>query len=328
MVGGRQSATEVFLSGWQRFVLLIPIIGCIIIIVAPFATKNNVVVLALSSTTTTTSSLTKTIGTTTTGGKVTISVCTGADCRIDGASHCLRRIQQATSIVNNNVVVAAALSSFSSNNTTTATTSTTTTPSAKKAIVVEARPCIGPCGDGPNVVVLLSMDGHNKKGQQQQQRVVSTEPQPNRGPGSLVPANVFGDNPRGVYQVRTPEHVDFVLNLAKQAAQIPHDIATTTITSSIDNEDAAAAATFTTTTTTTTTTSSRPWYDRPRNERRVLQRVMQFLVLIGLYQYDKIEGSIGSEQWIVAAILGLASNWIMKENIIVFLWDKMTRLKN
>lgn len=52
---------------------------------------------------------------------------------------------------------------------------------------------------------------------------------------------------------------------------------------------------------------TRPAWDRPRNERKVLQRIMQLLVLGGLHQYDIDHGSIDSPQYAIAAVLLLGS---------------------
>ncbi|KAL7563010.1 hypothetical protein ACA910_013533 [Epithemia clementina (nom. ined.)] len=245
-----------------------------------------------------------------------LAVCTGIDCRLEGASGCLRRIQEEASRVNNKSIQQHAPPKGEDNQSGNKILSS-------KTIAVVARPCLGPCGDGPNVVVL------NDKGQ----RVVSPSEQPHRGPGSWAPPALFGDNPRGVYQVRTQGHLDFVLNLAAETAAATYNNTTIITTPStgliVEKTDA------TTTTiqhhdplaTTTIASSCRPWYDRPRNDRRVLQRCMQALVLAGLYQYDQshAEGAIGQEQYIIAGMLFLASNWIMRENIVVFLCDKIFR---
>ena len=228
---------------------------------------------------------------------VTLSVCTGVDCRLDGASECLRRFQQKYKQDLNN----------DSNQTTVSTTTTT----GSKRIVVQARSCLGPCGDGPNVVV-LETNG---------QRVVKmNHPLPPQLPGSWAPPTLFGDNPRGVYQVRTQEQLDHVWNLVLDTAGLEQDTAgeqktpaTATVMEDQDPIDSWIV------------TSSRPWYDRPRNERRVFQRLMQFMILVGLYQYDTSHGALETPQWMVAGGLALASNWIMRENIVVFLWDKLSR---
>lgn len=289
----------------------------------------------------------------------TLSVCTGVDCRLDGASDCLRRIQQEAKVRNDQFLVWAEENEEEENTTTSNDSSrrrphqheqslqdappplptSITTSRNNNVIAVQTRACIGPCGDGPNVLVL------NGQGQRV---VVPVSSQPNRfGSASLAPPDLFGDNPRGVYQVRTKEQLDFVITLATETAagpvvvipttmmMIPPPKTTTTTTPTTSNTIATTSTTTNTILTTTPpstentrsiVTSRRPWYDRPRNERRVLQRLMQFLVLVGLYQYDQSHSStIGTEQWIVAGTLGLASNWIMRENIIVFLWNKVMR---
>ena len=61
--------------------------------------------------------------------------------------------------------------------------------------------------------------------------------------------------------------------------------------------------------------STRSIFDRPRNERKVLQRFAQCLVGIGLYQYDHDHGSVGNVQYAIAAVLFLASDLILKEGL-------------
>jgi hypothetical protein len=170
-----------------------------------------------------------------------------------------------------------------------------------KTIAVKARPCIGPCGDGPCVLVL---DETGK-------RVM--RPQPDKLPGSLVPPDIFGDNPVGVYQVRTQGHLDFVMDLAAEAAGLERKEEG----SSQDDPS------------TVIVQSTRPWYDRPRNERKVLQRLMQFTVLAGLYDYQsKHDGAIHAEQWQVAISLATLSNFIMKENLLETLFTTRTKRIN
>lgn len=197
--------------------------------------------------------------------KATVSVCTGADCRVDGASPCLRALQQHPVIQNSR--------------------------NAGSNIAVKARPCLGPCGDGPNVVILDSEDN----------KVVRERAfQP---PTSLVPPSWFGETNQGVYQVRSVADVDFCVQLAAETAGV--ELA----------EDDPRSVNI---------SSSRPWYDRPRNERKVLQRVMHFLILVGLYTYMvEHDGVIGVWQWQIAGALAVASNFIMKENLLEQLWDRL-----
>lgn len=178
----------------------------------------------------------------------TIVVCTGEDCRIDGATQCIRRLQRAV----------------------------------PDGIKVTGRPCLGPCGDGPNVKIVDENDA----------RIV--KPQDDRGPGSLVPAELFGSNPRGIYQVRTIRNVEQVVRIATDAAGFePQEISNHASSSSV------------------VITSSRKLYDRPRNERKVLQRLMQAMVAAGLSQV----GEVSTIQIGTAAFLFFLSSFIMKENI-------------
>jgi hypothetical protein len=117
---------------------------------------------------------------------------------------------------------------------------------------------------------------------------------------------MFGVNLRGVYQVRTQQNVDFVVDLA----------AASTVGLEEEEENIPAASIISAADTTIVATSTRPWFDRPRNERKFLQRLAQALVLLGLNQYENENGEIGGQQWQVAGILALASNFIMKENLI------------
>ena len=188
--------------------------------------------------------------------KVTIAVCTGADCRVDGCSQALRELQKQNA-------------------------------NDKETISVKSRPCLGPCGDGPTVMVL------DKQGA----RIV--EDQNDKLPGSLVPPELFGTNPRGIYQVRTAGQVHQVSRIAQEAAGKSAD----EIPSPPENADEIIAQ------------STRSVLDRPRNERKVLQRFMQFLVLVGLYQYEHNQGSLGNTQYTIAAILFLGSDLILKEGL-------------
>jgi hypothetical protein len=187
----------------------------------------------------------------TNSGKTTIAVCTGIDCRIDGASDCLRAMQR----------------------------------HVPEGVRVRAQPCVGPCGDGPCVLVL-----------QGTRRIV--KPQENAVATSWAPPDMFGANPRGVYQVRTVENVERVLEIAAEAAGVPSqrlDLVGNTTTAIVS--------------------STRSFWDRPRNERKALQRLMQFLVLVGIWDYDTSFGGVGNVQWGVAASLCLLSEFIVRENL-------------
>jgi hypothetical protein len=225
---------------------------------------------------------------------VTIAVCMGADCRVDGASDCLRQLQQHPIIQ------------------TAARNTDKTKDRKKKLITVKARSCFGPCGDGPCVRVEDS----------QKRRIV--RPREFSNPKSIAPPELFGDSNRGVYQVRTAADVDFVVNLAATTAGVNTDgmvdpVGQQTSTNDHDEEG------------TVVVRSTRAWYDRPRNERKVLQRLMQFLVVVGLYDEYKAHGAIDTVQWQVAGILFVASNFIMKENLIDQLLErarKKLKLRN
>jgi hypothetical protein len=208
----------------------------------------------------------------------TIRVCTGADCRVDGSTDCLRSIQQHELIQR--------AKDFNQDNANDA-----------RAIQVVSCPCVGPCGDGPNVVVW------DRNGQ----RIV--EPREFKAPKSLVPPDAFGDSSRGVYQVRTQDDVNFVAQLAARSAGMD-----TTLSANIDAP-----------TDTIIVTPSRPWYDRPRNERKVMQRLMQFLVAVGLCDQYQTYGMIEEEQWRIAIALFVLSNFMTNENLLSQAFTKITR---
>jgi Thioredoxin-like [2Fe-2S] ferredoxin len=110
-----------------------------------------------------------------------IRVCSGADCRVDGSAQCLRLLHDELRSRRNTATVAA-------------------------AVIIKSVPCIGPCGDGPNVVVVDEADG---------KRIVDRAlAQRKERPLSLAPADMFGANTAGVYQVRNAEMADAVMNLA------------------------------------------------------------------------------------------------------------------
>ena len=186
---------------------------------------------------------------------VTISVCTGVDCRVDGASECLRQLQK-------NV------------------------PSSDR-LKVTGRPCLGPCGDGPCVRVL---DPNGK---------AIVEDQTDRVQTSLAPPELFGSNPRGIYQVRNGKNLQQVISIATNAAGLePKN------DGGIENLLSSKWV----------ISSTRKSYDRPRNERKVLQRLAQFMVMTGLYEYYQSHNELGSLQYEVAFVLFLLSNLIVKEN--------------
>jgi hypothetical protein len=193
-------------------------------------------------------------GSTSSHSQTTIAVCTGIDCRLDGASDCLRAIQR----------------------------------HIPEGVRVRSQPCVGPCGDGPCVLVLDS----GRRIVEPQEDVVAT---------SWAPPDMFGANPRGVYQVRTVQNLERVLEIAAAAA------GTTTVSSQPLLPGA--------TPTTTIVSSTRSFWDPSRNERKVLQRLMQFLVLVGIWDYDASYGGVGNLQWGVAGSLCLLSEFIVRENL-------------
>ena len=190
--------------------------------------------------------------------KVTIAVCTGADCRVDGCTQALRELQKQNA-----------------------------NEKDKTLIRVTGRPCLGPCGDGPCVLVL----------DQQGKRVV--EDQDDKVSGSLISPDLFGTNPRGIYQVRTTGQVHQVSRIAKQAAGKSLD----ELTPPPENANEIIVQ------------GTRPFWDRPRNERKVLQRIVQVLILGGLHQYDVDHSRIDSLQFAIAAVLFLSSDLILKEGL-------------
>lgn len=188
-----------------------------------------------------------------------IQVCTGIDCRVDGASDCLRALQKR----------------------------------AKGNYKVRARKCVGPCGDGPCVLVA------DETG-----RRVVDQPQENKIQGSLVPPALMGANPKGVFQVRTAGQLEQVIAIATpQGAEKEREV--------VDDSSALIV------------TSTRQPYDRPYNERKVMQRLMQFLVLCGVYSYDPQQ--VGSLQYEIAFGLFLLSSFIMKENMFTGMYKKFLK---
>jgi hypothetical protein len=217
---------------------------------------------------------------------VLVRVCTGADCRVDGASECLRMMQKLASTTSNN-----------SNST------------DKTLLKVKASPCLGPCGDGPNVVV---MNGTTNK------RIVDTELQARKsGSGSVVPADIFGASVTGVYQVRSSQDASGVINLAIGSWKTSLDNDDQNVAKSASSKLAALESNDNNTV--VVILSNRAWYDRPRNERLMLQRLIHVSILAGLASYRTSSqggGELGNLQWGTAAILWIASNFIMKESLL------------
>jgi hypothetical protein len=220
----------------------------------------------------------------------TIRVCSGGDCRVDGSSECLRRLQQHPLIQQQRQRSKDAGGSPSSD----ADDDASSFGTSKIRII--STPCLGPCGDGPNVVV---MDDRLSK------RVVETRPV--LSPKSLVPADMMGDNSRGVYQVRTQNDIDFVINLAAQTAGVK-------TTGSASESTSSSTKRSNTDVDEVIITGTRTWYDRPRNERKVMQRLMQFLILVGLYDQYKTNGVVEEEQWRVSLVL-FAASFIIKKKV-------------
>lgn len=191
--------------------------------------------------------------------KVTISVCTGPDCRVDGSVDCLRRLQKDVGSSDN----------------------------YKEKIVVKARSCLGPCGDGPLVTI---------RDEEGQKITIPKRDQPTWQKGSLVPYSITA----GAYQVRTNEQADFVLGIAMK-------------TSGLNDQEMVFDET---TKDLVFVSPARKWYDRPRNERVGLQRFSQGLIMIGLAQHKESYGAIGNTQWSIAFFLLFCTNFMMKENLV------------
>lgn len=196
--------------------------------------------------------------------KTTIAVCTGPDCRVDGASDCLRKLQRRIASQDD----------------------------LKSAIKVTGRDCVGPCGDGP--CVMISDADTNRV----------DVPQSSKTQFSLVEPDLFASNPKGWYQVRTEQQVEEVMTIAAQAANVEYT----------PEEEALSSETV-------YVNSSRAWFDRPRNERKVLQRLMQVLIYAGLFKYEG--GEPGNVQYGIAFGLWVLSEFIMKENIFNSLLPKI-----
>jgi hypothetical protein len=126
-----------------------------------------------------------------------------------------------------------------------------------------------------------------------EKRVVQKQPPETLGRGSVLPADMFGGNLKGVYQIRTRENVDFVVQLAAETAGVDPPPPSSEMAGSL------------------VTSSSRPWYDRPRNELKSLQKLTILAILAGVRDYDLANGGIGIEQWGIAGVLFLASFLIL-----------------
>mmetsp|Transcript_27213 Transcript_27213/g.80252 ORF Transcript_27213/g.80252 Transcript_27213/m.80252 type:complete len:234 (-) Transcript_27213:610-1311(-) len=201
-----------------------------------------------------------------TNRKTTIAVCTGPDCRVDGAADCIRRLQETVA----------------------------SRDGLKDSIRITGRDCVGPCGDGP-CAMITDADGEK-----------AIERQPSKTRIALIEPGLFASDPRGWYQVRTDRQAEEVVDVACRTAGVEYRKGDT-----VEDSDPAVFV-----------ASTRRWFDRPRNERKVLQRLMQVLVLLGLVEY---EGELTGLQYGIASGLFFASDFIMKENLWIFLLDKMKR---
>jgi hypothetical protein len=134
------------------------------------------------------------------------------------------------------------------------------------------------------------------------------EAQPSKIQISLVEPDIFASNPKGWYQVRTDQQVEEVMEFAARAAGVEHYA---------KGESASSSNTV-------YVTSSRAWFDRPRNERKVLQRLVQVMVLYGLYSWD---GDIGNLQYSLAFGLWVLADFIMKENIFTLIKQQVLKIK-
>jgi hypothetical protein len=210
--------------------------------------------------------------------------------------------------------------------TSTTTTTRTITTAAVAAVTIKSVPCIGPCGDGPNVVVVDATTG---------KRIIDPDlAQRKEGPMSLAPADMFGVNTAGVYQVRDAAMAHAVTNLAmaSNGATASTNTATTTpgggggrgggaallsepaVRGQSDNSGGGGIV-----------VSSRNWWDRSRNERIFLQRCMHASILVGIAdQYGTTtagtstsgEAQLDALGWSIAAFLWLLSNFIVKESLL------------
>jgi hypothetical protein len=241
------------------------------------------------------------------------------DCRVDGSAQCLRLLQEE---LRQRKWAAATMTT----STTTTTRTITTAAVAAAAVTIKSVPCIGPCGDGPNVVVVDATTG---------KRIVDPDlAQRKEGPMSLAPADMFGVNTAGVYQVRNAAMANAVMNLAIASNGTAVSTATTTpggggggrggggasflsepaVRGQSDNSENGIVV------------SNRNWWDRPRNERIFLQRCMHASILVGIadrYGTTTAAGTSSSGEaqldalgWSMAAFLWLLSNFIMKESLL------------
>lgn len=160
-------------------------------------------------------------------------------------------------------------------------------------IRVTGRGCIGPCGDGPCAFIL--------EGNDERKKIV--QGQPSKQQIALVTPDVFASNSGGWYQMRTREQIQEVLDIACGAAKQRE---------SEGKEDLVPIQAISS----AQIQPTRQWYDRPRNERKVLERLFQVSIALGLSIYSEDHGGeIGNLQYGIAAFLWFLSSLIMKENI-------------
>lgn len=237
----------------------------------------------------------------------TIAVCTGPDCRVDGASDCLRALQR-----------------ISKTNQRKVTSDDDDDCQQRTVVKVRARNCLGPCGDGPCVVVLdaqgnrkamMMSDNTDSNGENNNNNSKRRRKQQKKERGSLVPPELFGVDDSTIYQVKTEADVEMVWRLAASTT-----VGTTS--SEKQNEEGEQGLVQTPA---TIIRSTRRWYDRPNNERKVLQRLMHVMILAGLYEYSESHISLGSLQYGIATTLFILSNFIMKDNLFEQLGSKVRR---
>jgi (2Fe-2S) ferredoxin len=228
------------------------------------------------------------------------------DCRLDGSAQCWRMLQQECRNLqpsNDDTIITA------------------------NAVTIESTKCLGPCGDGPNVVIvpsdksLLSSTNRTTTSYDRIWDETLAIPRPlsnaQRYHKSFVPAYLFGANVQGVYQVRDSERARAVVHVAVASSL-------GTVKSSLRK------ATAMDTTTATTTTSNRAaqqqplqfiesrrcWFDRPRNERLVAQRVLHASILYGLATASNHQPLGTTTEWGIAIVLWTLSNFVMKESVL------------
>jgi (2Fe-2S) ferredoxin len=212
------------------------------------------------------------------------------DCRLDGAALCWRMLQQECRNLQrwNNTIL------------------------ANPVVTIESTQCLGPCGDGPNVVIVPSDHspvGANRTtsyGRVWNEALAMHRPFSNAQSHhkSFVPADLFGANVQGVYQVRDSERAHAVVMVAADTVAPP--------TTRADDATAVSSPNFSNAPV-RFLESRRAWYDRPRNERLVFQRVLHASILYGLAASEQ---PLGTTEWGIAVVLWILSNFVMKESVL------------